>query len=85
MKLLHVYADAMTEVESVDAGHICAVVGLRHTRTGDTLVGAKGDSLATTKQLVDSLADEVGKELEVEVERDGRRRRLSVVVETVQS
>ena len=40
MKLLHVYADAMTEVESVDAGHICAVVGLRHTRTGDTLVGA---------------------------------------------
>ena len=54
-------------------------------KVGDTLVGAKGDSLATTKQLVDSLADEVGKELEVEVERDGRRRRLFVVVETVQS
>ena len=39
MKLLHVYADSMTEVESVGAGHICALVGLKHTRTGDTLIG----------------------------------------------
>ena len=39
MKLLHVYADSMTEVDTVDAGHICAIVGLKHTRTGDTLIG----------------------------------------------
>lgn len=39
MKLLHVYADSMTEVETVEAGHICAIVGLKHTRTGDTLIG----------------------------------------------
>ena len=47
------------------------VGGLRMDWGQGTLVGAKGDSLATTKQLVDSLADEVGKELEGELFEEG--------------
>ena len=49
MKLLHVYADSMTEVESVGAGHICAIVGLKHTRTGDTLIG-RDDAKKSSKK-----------------------------------
>jgi elongation factor G len=40
MKLLRVYAGSMTEVDEVAAGNIAAIVGLKATRTGDTLNGA---------------------------------------------
>jgi elongation factor G len=36
-RLLRVSADSVEEVESIDAGHIGAVVGLKMTRSGDTL------------------------------------------------
>eukprot|EP00038_Savillea_parva_P004079 m.133803 g.133803 ORF g.133803 m.133803 type:complete len:837 (+) comp11366_c1_seq3:134-2644(+) len=40
-KLLIVHADHHTEVEEVEAGNIVAIAGLKHARTGDTLVGPK--------------------------------------------
>ena len=43
MKLLRVYADDMTEVDEVPAGNIAAIVGLKATRTGDTLNGPPVD------------------------------------------
>ena len=41
-RLYHVAADELQEATSpITAGHICAVVGLKHSKTGDTLVGAQ--------------------------------------------
>ena len=34
------YAHEMVDIEHVSAGNICAVIGLKHVRTGDTLVHA---------------------------------------------
>eukprot|EP00946_MAST-07B_sp_MAST-7B-sp1_P005412 g5412.t1 len=37
MRLLNVRADSVDEIESIQAGHIGAIVGLKSTRSGDTL------------------------------------------------
>ena len=43
-RLIQIFAGDLQDVEAVHAGQIVGVVGLKHTRTGDTLVaaGAKG-------------------------------------------
>jgi elongation factor G len=38
-RLLEIEADESTELTEVKAGNICAIVGLKNTKTGDTLVG----------------------------------------------
>jgi elongation factor G len=60
-KLLSVYANTMTEVDEVEAGNICAIVGLKHTRTGDTLVlmpgkGRKKGSLSAEAMVLPPIA-----------------------------
>ncbi|RHZ72485.1 hypothetical protein Glove_242g114 [Diversispora epigaea] len=37
-KLVQMYADDVEEIPSITAGNICAIVGLKNTRTGDTLI-----------------------------------------------
>lgn len=41
-QLLHVSADDLDTISDCSAGGICCIVGLKHTRTGDTLVVDKG-------------------------------------------
>lgn len=41
-RLLKMYANDAVEVDSIPAGHIGVVVGLKHARTGDTLVSYAG-------------------------------------------
>ncbi|KAL2865608.1 mitochondrial elongation factor MEF2 [Aspergillus lucknowensis] len=41
-RLLKMYANDAVEVDSIAEGHIGVVVGLKHTRTGDTLVACTG-------------------------------------------
>jgi elongation factor G len=41
-KLLKMYASDSIEIPSIDAGQIGVIVGLKHTRTGDTLVSYMG-------------------------------------------
>jgi predicted membrane GTPase involved in stress response len=38
--LVQIAADEMVEVESISAGEIGAVMGLKHTQTGDTLLAS---------------------------------------------
>ena len=38
---MEVAADSTHEITEIPSGNIAAAVGLKHTRTGDTLVGAK--------------------------------------------
>ncbi|OJJ41457.1 hypothetical protein ASPWEDRAFT_125319 [Aspergillus wentii DTO 134E9] len=42
-RLLKMYANDAVEVDSIPAGHIGVVVGLKHARTGDTLVSCAGN------------------------------------------
>lgn len=42
-RLLKMYANDAVEVDSITAGHIGVVVGLKHARTGDTLVTYAGN------------------------------------------
>ncbi|KAL2833114.1 elongation factor G, domain II-domain-containing protein [Aspergillus pseudoustus] len=42
-RLLKMYANDAIEVDSLQEGHIGVVVGLKHTRTGDTLVASAGN------------------------------------------
>ncbi|KAE8149987.1 ribosome-releasing factor 2, mitochondrial [Aspergillus avenaceus] len=42
-RLLKMYANDAVEVDSIPEGHIGVVVGLKHTRTGDTLVSCSGN------------------------------------------
>ncbi|KAL2803364.1 ribosome-releasing factor 2, mitochondrial [Aspergillus granulosus] len=42
-RLLKMYANDAVEVDSISEGHIGVVVGLKHTRTGDTLVVSAGN------------------------------------------
>lgn len=42
-RLLKMYANDAVEVDSIPAGHIGVVVGLKHARTGDTLVSYAGN------------------------------------------
>lgn len=42
-RLLKMYANDAVEVESIPAGHIGVIVGLKHARTGDTLVSYAGN------------------------------------------
>ncbi|KAJ2346015.1 Ribosome-releasing factor 2, mitochondrial [Coemansia sp. RSA 2618] len=44
-KLLQMYADTSEEIRAIRAGHIGVVLGLKHTRTGDTLLNTKHTSL----------------------------------------
>jgi elongation factor G len=41
-RLLRMYASEATDVPSIEKGHIGVIVGLKHTRTGDTLVSYNG-------------------------------------------
>ncbi|GCE63246.1 elongation factor G [Candidatus Mycoplasma haematohominis] len=43
-RLVKMHSNHRTEIESVQAGEICAIVGLKNTRTGDTLT-IKGNSV----------------------------------------
>ncbi|KAJ0415980.1 ribosome-releasing factor 2, mitochondrial [Aspergillus carlsbadensis] len=42
-RLLKMYANDAVDVDSIPEGHIGVVVGLKHTRTGDTLVASTGN------------------------------------------
>ncbi|KAJ5495057.1 Ribosome-releasing factor 2 [Penicillium diatomitis] len=42
-RLLKMYANEAVEVDSIPAGHIGVVVGLKHARTGDTLLSYAGN------------------------------------------
>ncbi|KAJ2142626.1 Ribosome-releasing factor 2, mitochondrial [Coemansia sp. RSA 1935] len=44
-KLLQMYADSSEEIRTIRAGHIGVVLGLKHTRTGDTLLHPDHTSL----------------------------------------
>ncbi|KAJ2692309.1 Ribosome-releasing factor 2, mitochondrial [Coemansia sp. RSA 1285] len=46
LKLLRMYADEPEEIGECTSGHICVVLGLKHTRTGDTLLDARHPTLA---------------------------------------
>jgi len=41
-RILRMYASDAAEIDSIDAGHIGVIVGLKHTRTGDTLLCYSG-------------------------------------------
>ncbi|KAJ2665278.1 Ribosome-releasing factor 2, mitochondrial [Coemansia sp. RSA 1200] len=45
LKLLRMYADEPEEIGECVSGHICVVLGLKHTRTGDTLLDARHPTL----------------------------------------
>ncbi|KAI9044303.1 mitochondrial elongation factor MEF2 [Aspergillus affinis] len=53
-RLLKMYANDAVEVDSIPEGHIGVVVGLKHTRTGDTLVTYAG-SKAQPPEPLDTL------------------------------
>lgn len=53
-------------------------------RVGDTIVGVDGHSLRTTKELLDGLAEQVGRRVTVQLQRDGRHVDATVVVESMQ-
>jgi len=53
-------------------------------RVGDTIVGIGGHSLRTTKELLDGLADQVGRRVTVQLQRDGRQVDAAVDVESMQ-
>ncbi|CCG82721.1 putative Translation elongation factor G2 [Taphrina deformans PYCC 5710] len=46
MKVLQMYADEAREIDSIGAGNIAVILGLRHTKTGDTLTLAKSNKKA---------------------------------------
>jgi elongation factor G len=50
-RLLKMYANDAVEVESIPAGHIGVVVGLKHARTGDTLISYAGNKAAPPEPL----------------------------------
>jgi elongation factor G len=50
-RLLKMYANEAVEVESIPAGHIGVVVGLKHARTGDTLISYAGGKSAPPEPL----------------------------------
>ena len=41
-QLCLVNADGLKRVDKLEAGQVCCIIGLKHTRSGDTLVGEKG-------------------------------------------
>lgn len=53
-RLFKMYANEAVEVDSIPAGHIGAIVGLKHARTGDTLVTCTGNK-ATLSPPLDTL------------------------------
>ncbi|PWY85822.1 translation elongation factor G2 [Aspergillus sclerotioniger CBS 115572] len=50
-RLLKMYANEAIEVESIPEGHIGVVAGLKHARTGDTLVSYAGNKLTPPEPL----------------------------------
>lgn len=50
-RLLKMYANEAVEVDSIPAGHIGVVVGLKHARTGDTLISYAGGKSAPPEPL----------------------------------
>lgn len=50
-RLLKMYANDAVEVDSIPAGHIGVVVGLKHARTGDTLVSYAGHKSTPSEPL----------------------------------
>ncbi|KAJ1667070.1 Ribosome-releasing factor 2, mitochondrial [Coemansia sp. RSA 1813] len=46
LKLLQMYADVPEEISSVPCGHICVILGLKQTKTGDTLLHPHHPTLA---------------------------------------
>lgn len=50
-RLLKMYANDAVEVDSIPAGHIGVVVGLKHARTGDTLVTYAGNKATPPEPL----------------------------------
>ncbi|KAJ5573599.1 Ribosome-releasing factor 2 [Penicillium hispanicum] len=50
-RLLKMYANEAVEVDSIPAGHIGVVVGLKHARTGDTLVSYTGNKATPPEPL----------------------------------
>ncbi|KAJ5146242.1 Translation elongation/initiation factor/Ribosomal beta-barrel [Penicillium bovifimosum] len=51
-RLLKMYANDAVEVDSIPAGHIGVVVGLKQTRTGDTLVSYSGNKATPPEPLI---------------------------------
>lgn len=50
-RLLKMYANDAVEVDSIPAGHIGVVVGLKHARTGDTLLSYAGNKATPPEPL----------------------------------
>ncbi|KAJ5182672.1 Ribosome-releasing factor 2 [Penicillium capsulatum] len=50
-RLLKMYANEAVEVDSIPAGHIGVVVGLKHARTGDTLLSYAGNKATPPEPL----------------------------------
>ncbi|OJJ48914.1 hypothetical protein ASPZODRAFT_129243 [Penicilliopsis zonata CBS 506.65] len=50
-RLLKMYANDAVEVDSIPAGHIGVVVGLKHARTGDTLISYAGNKATPPEPL----------------------------------
>ena len=52
-RLLQMYADKRDEIKECDAGDIAAIVGLKHTFTGETLSDPKAEILLETIEFPD--------------------------------
>ncbi|CRG87137.1 hypothetical protein PISL3812_04152 [Talaromyces islandicus] len=50
-RLFKMYANDAVEVESISAGHIGVVAGLKHARTGDTLISCVGSKMTPPEPL----------------------------------
>ncbi|KAK2778663.1 Ribosome-releasing factor 2, mitochondrial [Onygenales sp. PD_12] len=50
-RLLKMYASDAVEVQSIPAGHIGVIVGLKHARTGDTLLSCPGNKATPPEPL----------------------------------
>ncbi|PGH34071.1 translation elongation factor G [[Emmonsia] crescens] len=50
-RLLKMYASEAVEVQSIPAGHIGVIVGLKYARTGDTLLSYPGNKIAPPEPL----------------------------------
>jgi elongation factor G len=55
-KLLLLYASEAQEVDELPFGSVGVILGLKHTRTGDTLVGTKGTSSSASDSLMNIIA-----------------------------
>ncbi|MCE9607914.1 MAG: elongation factor G [Planctomycetia bacterium] len=75
-QLWHIQADRREQVESVEAGDIICIVGLRHSITGDTLCDVKDPILLETIQFPETVIS-----MAIEPETSAERKKLAETLE----